>query len=426
MIEPKFAGEMIDYLVEENGRSEKFINLFLAFDCFSELRNKNEIKSTSDRLLRSLKNILDDSNYYDRALVESKLREANMDTSEYMLLYETCTKAVSIVATFWREQPETFPWLKMIIELDKREDVRREAVQHLAWGWGENLETLSIIKNCLRNDKHGMVRAEAMEALLWLETVAPEILSIIKNCAKLDKSATVRRGALQELVHNWKDDPETLPILQACIQYDTDSSTRFTAVQELANSYKDEPDTLPILKALAQSADEPSIRWISTYKLCEVWKDSPDIFEVLCSCAVNDSYERNQTQNRRGKLHPRCLALETIIKQYPGHPQTLPLCKDRAENDPDEQVRGFLLKELVRSWKDESGMFEFLCNCALNDPFERKEDRQDNPRQLALEIIIKQYRDRPQTLPLLQDRAENDPDEKVREFAKKKLAELEK
>jgi len=426
MIEPKFAGEMIDYLVEENGRSEKFINLFLAFDCFSELRNKNEIKSTSDRLLRSLKNILDDSNYYARALVESKLREANMDTSEYMLLYETCTKAVSIVATFWREQPETFPWLKMIIELDKREDVRREAVQHLAWGWAENLETLSIIKNCLRNDKHGRVRAEAMEALLWLETVAPEILSIIKNCAKLDKSATVRRGALQELVHNWKDDPETLPILQACIQYDTDSSTRFTAVQELANSYKDEPDTLPILKALAQSADEPSIRWISTYKLCEVWKDSPDIFEVLCSCAVNDSYERNQTQNRRGKLHPRCLALETIIKQYPGHPQTLPLCKDRAENDPDEQVRGFLLKELVRSWKDESGMFEFLCNCALNDPFERKEDRQDNPRQLALEIIIKQYPDHPQTLPLCKDRAENDPDEKVREFAQNKLAELEK
>lgn len=31
----------------------------------------------------------------------------------------------------------------------------------------------------------------------------------------------------------------------------------------------------------------------------------------------------------------------------------------------------------------------------------------------------------PQTLPLLRDRAENDPDEQVREFAKKKLEELE-
>ncbi len=63
-------------------------------------------------------------------------------------------------------------------------------------------------------------------------------------------------------------------------------------------------------------------------------------------------------------------------------------------------------------------MFEFLCNRALNDPFERKED---NPRQLVLEIIIKQYPEHPQTLPLLHDRAGNDPDENVREFATEKL-----
>jgi hypothetical protein len=71
-------------------------------------------------------------------------------------------------------------------------------------------------------------------------------------------------------------------------------------------------------------------------------------------------------------------------------------------------------------------VFEFLCNCALNDPFERKEDWEDKPRQLALEIIIKQYPDYPQTLPLLQDRAENDSDEKVRELAKEKLEQLER
>jgi hypothetical protein len=66
-------------------------------------------------------------------------------------------------------------------------------------------------------------------------------------------------------------------------------------------------------------------------------------------------------------------------------------------------------------------MFEFLCNRALNDPFERKEDWENNPRQLALEIIIKQYPNHLQTLPLLHDRAENDPDENVREFATEEL-----
>ncbi|MHC5615319.1 MAG: hypothetical protein ACYTXA_31210 [Nostoc sp.] len=47
-----------------------------------------------------------------------------------------------------------------------------------------------------------------------------------------------------------------------------------------------------------------------------------------------------------------------------------------------------------------------------------------NPRQTALEIIIKQFPQHPQTLTLLRDRTENDPDQQVREFAQKKLAQL--
>ncbi|HEY9708593.1 MAG TPA: hypothetical protein V6D48_10365 [Oculatellaceae cyanobacterium] len=63
---------------------------------------------------------------------------------------------------------------------------------------------------------------------------------------------------------------------------------------------------------------------------------------------------------------------------------------------------------------------------ALNDPFERKKIWEDNPRQIALEAIIKQRPDSPQTLSLLRNRAENDPDEQLREFAKKKLEHLER
>jgi hypothetical protein len=88
-------------------------------------------------------------------------------------------------------------------------------------------------------------------------------------------------------------------------------------------------------------------------------------------------------------------------------------------------VRFAAVQELAKGWKDEPGMFELLYDRALNDPFERKKDWEDNPRQIALEAIIKQRPDSAQTLSLLRDRAENDPDEKVREFAQKKLAKLE-
>jgi len=57
-------------------------------------------------------------------------------------------------------------------------------------------------------------------------------------------------------------------------------------------------------------------------------------------------------------------------------------------------------------------------------PFERQSKFENNPRQLALEIIIKQYPHHPQTLSLLSNRAENDSDEQLREFARQKLAKL--
>ncbi|MDE5093614.1 MAG: histidine kinase, partial [Trichodesmium sp. St11_bin5] len=81
-------------------------------------------------------------------------------------------------------------------------------------------------------------------------------------------------------------------------------------------------------------------------------------------------------------------------------------------------------KQIATGWKHEPGTFEIFYDNALNDPFEREDDFQDNPRKTALEAIVKQYPDHPQTLPLLQDRAENDPDKKLQKWAKRKLRSL--
>jgi hypothetical protein len=67
-----------------------------------------------------------------------------------------------------------------------------------------------------------------------------------------------------------------------------------------------------------------------------------------------------------------------------------------------------------------------LCEVAINHPFERKYSWQDNPRQTALAAMIELYLDRPQTLELVRDRAQNDRDQKLREFAQKELAKLER
>ncbi|AFZ20782.1 HEAT repeat-containing protein [Allocoleopsis franciscana PCC 7113] len=239
--------------------------------------------------------------------------------------------------------------------------------------------------------------------------------------------------AVIEIARGWKEDLKTLVWLKDYALFDENMNVRYGAILALAEGWKDDPDTLPLLKTCAQFDPVSSLRRTAVQELSKGWKHETGIFEFLCECAVNDPFKRQDctvlndwAYEKYWKFnHPRYAALTAILNQYPDHPQTLPLLRDRAKNDPDWRVRSFLVRELARGWKNEPWMFEFLCNCALNDSFERKENWENNPRQVALDAIIKQYPDHPQTLPLLQDRAENDPDEKVREFANKKLAKIE-
>ncbi|MEG4546289.1 HEAT repeat domain-containing protein [Microcoleus sp. Aus8_D2] len=255
MLNAKFTGEIREYLIGENGEAEKFINLFLAAECVSEVKNRNEI-----------------------AAIAGDLRDRIKELTKYGV-YQIRRQAVAALAATWKDDPETLPWLKQ--------------------------------------------RAQS------------------------DDNSTVRRAAVQELARGWKDDPETLPWLKQLAQSDDDWPVRRAAVQELARGWKDDPETLPWLKQLAQS-------------------------------------------------------------------------------DDDSDVRQAAVQELARGWKDEPGIFELLCDVAINDPFDRKYDWQDNPRQTALAAIIELYPDRPQTLAIVRDRAQNDRDPKLREFAQNELAKLER
>ena len=67
-----------------------------------------------------------------------------------------------------------------------------------------------------------------------------------------------------------------------------------------------------------------------------------------------------------------------------------------------------------------------MCDVAINDRFEREHNWQGNPREAALAAIIELDPDRPQTLELVRDRAQNDSDYIFREFAQKELAKLER
>jgi predicted NACHT family NTPase len=370
MLDTSFAGEIIEHLVAQNGEKEKFINVLLGAKCFSEVRNRNALTAVDAKLLKHLR-------------VLTKFEPSRRVQKE----------AIQALARIWKDFSETLLWLKTCVQFDADPNVRTVVMQELARDWKDDPETLSIVKT----------RAESDEYLL------------------------VRQAALQEVAKGWKDNPNTLSWLKTRAQSDESSVVRLEAVRQVVKGWTDNCNTLPWLKTRAQFDKSLAVQQEAAKELAKAWKDEPGIFELLYHRAVNVS-----SQNEFFfKDSPRQAALEVIIEYYPDHLQTFPLLHNLAENDPDEQVRWFVMQELAKGWKDESGVFELLYNRAINALSEHRNYlfgyfQENNPRQLALEIIIKQYRDHPQTLPLLQDRAKNDPDEKVQEFAQKKLAELEK
>jgi hypothetical protein len=242
----------------------------------------------------------------------------------------------------------------------------------------------------------------------------PATLPNIKQRAQSDDDWTVRLSALQELARGWKDDPETLPILKQLAQYDDDSAVRFSAIQEIAWGWKDDPKTLPWLKQLAQSKDNWDVRRAAVQELARGWKSDPETLPWLKQLA--------QSEDNGDVQHS---AVQELARGWKDDPETLAWVKQLAQSDSNWAVRRAAVQELARGWRNESGIFELLCDVAINDPFDREEDWQDNPRQTALAAMIELYPDRPQILELVRDRAQNDRDQKLREFAQEKLTQLE-
>jgi predicted NACHT family NTPase len=357
MLEAKFTGAILEYLIGENGEAEKFSNLFLAAQCVSEVKNRNEIADIAGRLFERVK----------------KLTQHVVD--------EIHIQAVAAVAANWKDDPETLPLLKQWVQSNNNLAVRRAAVQEIVMGWKDDPETLHLLKQRAQFDLSWDMRQLAVQEIAFRWKDDSETLPILKQRAQSDDDWRVRQLAVEEIAWGWKDDPETLPILKQRAQSDGNSAVQQTAVQELARGWKDDPETLPWLKQRAQSDDDSDVRRAAVQELARGWKDDPE---------------------------------------------TLPILKQRAQSDNNPTVRQAAVQELARGWKDEPGIFELLCDVAINHRLDRKYDRHNNPRQTALAAIIELYPDRPQTLELVRDRAQNDSDETLRKFAQKKLAELER
>ncbi|MDE5074487.1 MAG: HEAT repeat domain-containing protein [Trichodesmium sp. St5_bin8] len=357
-------------------------------------------------------------------------------------------EAVRQIATVWKHQPGIFDLLKQWVVSDDDPDVRREALRQIATGWKHQPGIFDLIKQRVVSDDDWYVRVEALRQIATGWKHQPIIFDLLKQRVESDDDPNVRREAARQIAAGWKHQPIIFDLLKQKVESDENWDVRCEAVRQIATGWKHQPGTFDLLKQWVDSDHSSTVRREAVRQIATGWKHEPEILDLLKERVSSDHSSTVRREAVRQiaagwKHEPEILdllkervssdhsstvrreAVRQIAAGWKHEPEILDLLKERVSSDHSSTVRGEALRQIVTGWKHEPGIFELFYHTALNDPFQREEYLDKNPRQIVLAAIVKQYPDHPQIIPLLQDRVANDPDEQLRDWAKKKLQRLE-
>ncbi|BCL35243.1 HEAT repeat domain-containing protein [Nostoc sp. MS1] len=365
----------------------------------------------------------DNDRYARRTAVQQLAQAYKDDPTTKTILQQRATAdndryarrtAVEQLAQAYKDDPTTKTFLQQLATADDDSGVRWTAVEQLVQAYKDDSTTKTFLQQLATADDDKYVRWTAVEQLAQAYKDDPTTKTILQQLATTDNDKNVRETAVEQLAQAYKDDPTTKTILQQLATADNDRYARRTAVQQLAQAYKDDTTTQTILQQRATTDNHEDVRRTAVQQLAQAYKDDPTTKTILQQLATADNHE-----------DVRGTAVAQLAQAYKNDPTTKTILQQRATADNHWDVRGTAVNELAKAYKSQPELFETYYNCAAKDNFKGSHnDFKPNPRRVALEIIVKQYPQHPQTLPLLRDRAENDPDEKVREYAQKKLNEL--
>ncbi|NEP80818.1 MAG: NACHT domain-containing protein, partial [Okeania sp. SIO3B3] len=184
MIDAKFVGEIISYLMEQEEEEEnKFLNLFLADKLLLEVRSRQSIGDVDGKLLSRLKDLTKysaDFSTFDKIFSQFFYRQSIYS------VHRIRTQVVEVVAATWRDDHLTYTWLKQKVESDKNWDVRVEAMRQIATGWKDEPGILDLLKQKVESDKNWDVRVEAMRQIATGWKDEPGILDLLKQKVESD------------------------------------------------------------------------------------------------------------------------------------------------------------------------------------------------------------------------------------------------
>ncbi|MEH2399281.1 HEAT repeat domain-containing protein, partial [Nostoc sp.] len=395
MIDAKFVGEILDYLMAQDGEEEKFINLFLAANCLAEVRNRSVIASVANKLLNKLKDLTKYDLWYYYSL---------RDKEETKLIQEVRTQAVATIAAIWKDNSDTLHWLKNRATADNQEYVRGAAIEALASNFKEDPDTRSFLKDRATADNQWYVQRAAIEALASNFKEDPDTRSFLKDRATADNQWYVQRAAIEALASNFKEDPDTRSFLKDRATADNEEYVQRAAIEALASNFKEDPDTRSFLKDRATADNDGNVQRAAIEALASNFKEDPDTRSILKDRATAD----NQWYVQRA-------AIQALASNFKEDPDTRSILKDRATADNDGDVRYAAIQALASNFKEDPDTRSILKDRATAD-------NEEYVRGAAIQALASNFKDDPDTRSFLRDRATADNEEYVQRAAIQALA----
>ncbi|ELR98975.1 hypothetical protein GLO73106DRAFT_00028180 [Gloeocapsa sp. PCC 73106] len=354
------------------------------------------------------------------------------------------------IAGAWDKDEQTLLTMKYLAQDEEDAYVRGIALQAIVKKWPTDPDTLPLLRHRAFLDADGYVRSIALQALAKGWGHQPQVVIWLKELAFFDQDEYVRSIAVQELSRHWKDKQDILSFLQEIVKLEENQYVRGIAIQELAKEWKQYSGILSMLQELSETDEDVAIRRTATQAIAREWKKDPTIFlwlqqRVICESDLEVKIVALQSMIQYGEENPallpwlkrliltdsvsdiRVIALKELAKRVKNDPEILIWLQQIATQDQYGYVRSIALQELTKAWLEQTSvpnyeLLEFLQERVLTDPFERQYPFEYNPRQIALELIIKYYPSEPQTISLLENRVTQDQDEEVKSLAQEELA----
>jgi len=288
-------------------------------------------------------------------------------------------------------------------------DIRRKSPS-LYSIYEERISNLLLAIDCVSDIKKQQNINHTSDKLLKIiqEEVDAEFLSpyfLVEDAASKLIHAIARGWATDTHLLNWLQDcayKNSIDKGGSCISY--------CAVKAIAYYWQGRSDILSWLKTIATAPNVGLVARIMAIEgIAQGWSELPEIYPWLMALIESQDWVE------------RSGVLSGLVIGWKNHTNTLVLLKSYAIKDPDWRVRSQSTRALAEYCVDEPGVLEVLSQVATTDPFERESRGQFNPRKTALHIILTYYPTHPKTLELLHDRAINDPDEQLREWAQQQL-----